>query len=206
MLKNDTLTGNLLFQNGNVDMPYKIGEKMDLNYNGYIVQRKNKNKYQGVEGDNWYLNYEGRANYYQSYYNEMIDLSWKDNKRVDCCADFDYVIKYGQESKELNIEYRVILCETEKSYPIVKPEYPTLFLGYDYAYTGGSYYSCVYNDLYERRVTEFEMMQLNKNGLFDTEEDIKKFINKRNDLKQKYNESRFEKGDFIIYRLSEVMI
>lgn len=41
--------------------------------------------------------------------------------------------------------------------------------GYDYAYQGGSYYSCVNNDIVSKRINEFKNIELNEFGLFDNE-------------------------------------
>lgn len=49
-----------------------------------------------------------------------------------------------------------------------------LELGFDYAYPGGSYYSCVFNDI--GRIPELKDMSLNEFGLLSSIEEVKKII------------------------------
>lgn len=177
---------------------------MKLKANGYIVQRATTNTYHGVEGDNWYLNYESDNQEFESYFDEYIDMSWCDEQFVDCCTDLNYLESYISESKKLNIPYRIILCETERDNPSIVVQGEAKLLGYDYAYSGGSYYSSVYNDIFFQRIPELGNFLLNENGLFSTEEELRKFITRREELKITMQD-QFEEGDFIIYRLSEVI-
>ncbi len=103
---------------------------------------------------------------------------------------------------------RLILCETLKPYPKTNflNTYSCKFLGYDYAYTDGSYYSSVFSDIVAKLVKELNNLVLNNNQLFNTLEEIQGLINLRQDLEKQYDENVFEKGDFIIYKLSEVKI
>ena len=79
------------------------------------------------------------------------------------------------------------------------------YLGYDYAYAGGSYYSAIYSDIYCRKIEGLSGIQLNKNGLLDSELEMNIFINKRNDLiKNSNNVNTFEIGDFIKYKLYQI--
>ncbi len=42
----------------------------------------------------------------------------------------------------------MLLCETDRLKPrLTNINWKTKFIGYDYAYLGGSYYSAVYNDI-----------------------------------------------------------
>ena len=177
---------------------------MNLKTNGYIVQRANANTYHGVEGDNWYLNYESNNQKFEQYFNEHIDKSWCDELFVDCCTDLDYLESYISESRKLNIPCRIILCETERENPRVVFQGESKVLGYDYAYAGGSYYSCIYNDIFFKRIPELSDFSLNENGLISTQEEIKKFITRREELEKTMHE-QFEEGDFVIYKLSEVI-
>lgn len=79
------------------------------------------------------------------------------------------------------------------------------FLGYDYAYSGGSYYSCIANDVISGRIPEMKRYILNKFGLFNTIKEVNEFIVFRNKLMDKYEPLTFEEGDFIIYKIDEVM-
>ena len=81
------------------------------------------------------------------------------------------------------------------------------FLGYDYAYSGGSYYSAVYNDLYCGKINDLTQIKLNENGLIQTKEELEKFIAIRNKLKaSSTNKNIFEEGYFIEYELFDVVL
>ena len=120
------------------------------------------------------------------------------NNQIDWC------LIYIKESKKRNIKFRVLFCETTQKRPFFK-EHKNLhlkFLGYDYAYPDGDYYSCLFHEINNKYIPEFCNIKLNKYGLFETEKEILSFINLRNNLKDK---SRLELGDFFIYKLSEVL-
>jgi len=114
----------------------------ELIKNGIVVQRTHSGLYQGIEGDNWYFNYLNTEEDFETFFNDAIDIAWSDNHVVDCCTDLRYIIKYAQESRALDIEYRLLFCETEMQYPVFSENCPISmeFIGFDYAYAGGSYY------------------------------------------------------------------
>ncbi len=176
--------------------------------NGYIIQRIIDSYYKGVEGDNWYLNYCSKDTYFENYFKDNIDNSWTESNFVDCCNDDVYIQKYIQESRKIGIKYRVLLCSTCKENPkmINSMTGDGEFLGYDYAYSGGSYYSAVLNDIVSQRIKEFSNIRLNKNGLFESYEEISKFIADRNRIKNYISDIVIEDGDFIIYKLCEIKI
>lgn len=167
--------------------------------NGVIFQRKHNGIYQGIEGDNWYLDNKLLSGY-EEYFDDNIDVSCSDDDFVDVCNDEDYMKKYIEVSKKNDVEFQILLCETSLRRPayergrFINKE----FLGFDYAYQGGSYYSAVNNDLVLRSFKEFEELSLNQNGLFETEEELNKFIKIREELAHR---NEFEKGDFIKYKL-----
>lgn len=180
-----------------------------LNYNGYIIQRKKFLKYRGVDGDNWYLNYCSDNPFFEEFYNKNIDKAWNDLDYIDCCVDESYIKEYIKESKKMGIEFRILLCATCKKYPKIRKEDfgpMTQVLGYDFAYSGGSYYSCILNDIISDRIKEFRKIILNKNGLFDTYEEAEKFRKIRNEMINFNRGYTFEQGDFIIYKIVEVTI
>ena len=108
---------------------------------------------------------------------------------------------------EKNINYRIILCFTTRKFPkMVNLNEEELFLGYDYAYPGGSYYSAVLSDVASKRIPEFNKYKLNKYGLFDTLEELTKFIDERKAIKDNSIDYDFEEGDFIIYKLYELKV
>ena len=181
---------------------------MNLYFNGWIIQKNKEGLYQGVEGDNWFLNYEEMVDKeIVDYFDDNIDLAWDDIGRVDVANDFNYIMKCANIAMVKNIKFRVILCYTTRENPKANDvKKQTTFLGYDYAYSGGSYYSAVSNDVVSRRIAIFEKFKLNSNGLFESEEDIIEFIAERNKLKQNSTDSYFEDGDFIIYKLYNLKI
>ena len=79
-------------------------------------------------------------------------------------------------------------------------------LGYDVAYSGGSYYSCVLNDVVSGRIPEFQNVRLNENGLFSSYEEAEAFLKQREEQEKATTEYIFEKGDYVIYRLTEVAV
>ncbi len=101
----------------------------------------------------------------------------------------------------------MLLCETDK----VKPKlsinnWRTKFIGYDYAYSGGSYYSAVYSDVYLKRIEQLIKFKLNSNGLFDDIEKLNEFIKLRESMMCNGNNLVFEQGDFVIYKLYEIIL
>lgn len=177
--------------------------------NGFIIQKKEQRFYQGVDGDNWYLNYDYK-NELGAFFEEHISKTLEYSDYVDVCDKIEYIKKYIYLSKNKNIDYRVLLCVTERKFPqIVLPtDSKMIFLGYDYAYSGGSYYSAVANDVIARRRPEFAKIQVNGYGLFETYEEITDFIDLRATLEQYgcNHEQYLEEGDFIIYKLYEMDI
>ena len=78
------------------------------------------------------------------------------------------------------------------------------FIGYDYAYSGGSFYSAVNNDVISKRIPNFINFRLNQHGLFETYDEINHFVKLRELLKDDIY--TFEEGNFIIYKLFEVLL
>lgn len=145
--------------------------------------------------------------YLYNYYCENIERSWADDNYVDCCEDINYINKYVEVCKKANIDFIIIFCETQDKFPIWKSnnneniEDKLEFLGYDYAYAGGSFYSCIFNDVVSKRISELSSIQLNQYGLIRTEEEMGNFIKLRGKLKLTMPPYTFEEGNFIIYKL-----
>lgn len=178
----------------------------ELQQNGYIIQKAESSAYRGVEGDNWYLNYLSTNPYFKEFYEENIEKEWLNPDFVECCADAEYISRYVEESNRLGIPYRILLCSTDKPEPKLDdaPEQEGTVLGYDCAYTGGSYYSCIVNDILSGRIQEFHGVALNKNGLFATQEEAEKFMKYRDELKKQTTEYVYEEGNFAIYKITEI--
>lgn len=174
--------------------------------NGIIIQRNQIGRYKGVEGDNWYLN-DKYPELFEEYFCENIEKSWYDSDYVDVCTDIHFVEKYIELSRLNHIKFRVLLCETEKEKPnIQNMVWNTRFIGYDYAYLGGSYYSAVLNDICSGRIEQFNDYILNSNGLFDDIINLKDFISQREHYKRQYGNQLIEEGDFVIYKLHEIVL
>lgn len=181
--------------------------------NGLVIQEKSENTYKGIDGSgfsestgqNWYFNYDNELSiifepFFEEYigktYFNLTPYSW-----VAVCNDIGYIKRYIQESQKRNIKYRVLLCETEIPYPImISMDFITKFIGYDYAYASGDYYSAVYNEV----PFVFPQFQLNANGLFETEQEIRQFIRERELYIHSHAPHTLESGEFIIYKLYEV--
>ena len=182
--------------------------KDSLNCNGYIIQKKENSYYKGIEGDNWYLNYCSNDEFFEDYYTEEIDKAWENIDYLDCCTNIAYIKRYIEESKKMCIPIRLLLCYTNKKFPVLNEEIikgEKIFLGYDYADSGGSYYSSILNDVISKRIPEFKNISLNENGLFDSYDGIMEYLKVRKMLidKKKYD---FDDGDFIIYRIEEIIL
>ncbi len=186
--------------------------ELELFSNGMIIKKADNkfNQYMGVEGDNWFIDLDIKGiekkelEYLHSYYCENIDRSWANNEFIDCCADIDYINRYVAVCKEANIDFIVLFCETQNKYPkwqLTNTPNEFNFLGYDYAYAGGSFYSCVQSDVISRRIPELFSIKLNEYGLIQTEEEITRFIQLRERLKSILPSYTFEEGNFIIYKL-----
>lgn len=182
---------------------------MDLTVNGYIIQKENQSNYRGIDGDNWFLNYCSDNTYFAKFHEDTIDNGIENPERVECCTDTDYIKKCIEEAKKLGIPFRVLLCATNRQQPVLDTEgscFASKELGYDVAYSGGSFYSCVLNDVVSERIPEFQGIRLNENGLFSSYEDAGVFLKQREELEKATAEYMFEKGDYVIYKLTEVKL
>ena len=181
----------------------------DLYENGYIFQRSTSSFYRGVDGDNWYLNYRSDNPYFEEFYNKHIDNGLANPKFVACCTDAEYMRCCVEESKNMGISFRILLCSTNRQAPVLgetRLGQAGRVLGFDVAYSGGSYYSCVLNDVVSGRIVEFRQLTLNENGLFATYEEAEAFLNQREELEKATTDYIYEKGDYVIYKLTEVEV
>jgi len=182
--------------------------------NGYILKNSNSylgKNYLGVEGFDWLFDIkdinEKEKEYIHTYIKDKIDLSYYNKEYVDVCYEIDflkYLYKFFIKNYDIN-NLIIILCETtcEKPSLINKINYDDYcFLGYDYAYAGGSFYSCIFNDIINRNKIK---INLNEYGLIANEENLNKFIQLRSDIKSKACFGEFEEGDFISYKLWKLM-
>lgn len=180
------------------------------NSSGFLVKAVDRNAYKtycGVEGNTWCMRLKteiGNFSELNSYYYNKIERNWRNIDFVDLCTNIGYIKRYIMACKEANFDTQLLYCMTTKRYPEnnIQPitNYNSLFLGYDYAYAGGTFYSCVFSDVYMNRIEEFSNIQLNDNGLISSEKDMLRFIKVREGL-QENKDLRIERGDFTIYKL-----
>lgn len=186
-----------------------------MNINGIVIQKYVSNPYKGIDGSgwsentgrNWYFNYDEQlSGFFEPYYDEHINMTYwnlKEHSWVAACNDMDYINNYVEESKKRGIQYRLLLCESEIPNPTMEDSgLKKRFLGYDYAYARGDNYSAIYNEI----PFVFPQFKLNRNGLFDTEEQISEYILERERFKKTHSPYTLEEGDFIIFRLHEVYL
>lgn len=182
---------------------------LNLYENGYIFQRVTSSIYRGVDGDNWFLNYCSDNSYFEEFHDKTIDNGLANPEVVACCTDVEYMRRCVEESKKLRIPFRVLLCSTNRPEPVLNETrlgQAGRVLGFDIAYSGGSYYSCVLNDVVSGRITEFQSVRLNENGLFSSYEEAESFLRQREELEKATTVYIFEKGDYVIYKLMEVEV
>lgn len=154
------------------------------------------------------MNYCSDNNFFEDYYSKEIDNAWENIDYIDCCTNMEYIHRYIEESKKMCIPIRLLLCYTSKKFPVLNDKCikgKKIFLGYDYADSGGSYYSSVLNDVISKRIPEFKNISLNKNGLFDSYDEIMEYLKARRMLADKKNYD-FDAGDFIVYRVEEIIL
>ena len=162
--------------------------------NGIVIQKYVDNSYKGIDGSgfsentgkNWFLNDdEILAPQFEPYYDEYIGKTY-----------------WNLEAQKRNIKFRLLLCESYIPNPIFDASnLKTEFLGYDYAYANGDNYSAVYNEI----PFVFSEFKLNQYGLFQTEEEISEYIAKRELFKQQNPPYTLEDGEFVVFRLCEIV-
>ena len=185
--------------------------------NGIVIQRESENPYRGIDGsgfsadsaENWYFNNDDELSAeFEPFYDENINRTFYGLRPCSfaaVCTDIGYIRRYIAESEKRGIRFRLLLCETELSDPLWKINIPAediVFLGYDYAYAGGDYYSALYNEI-PFVFPQFEKI-LNSNRLFETPGDIGNYISARQKFERESPPYTIEAGDFIIYKLSEI--
>ena len=174
--------------------------------NGIIIRRESDEKYRGIDscdsrGENWYLYDDPEL---EAFYEENIERTYYDmgiENRVCVCTDMEYIRKYIKKSQELGIKYRLLLCETNIPQPQFEPpKCERIFLGYDYAYTGGDYFSAVYNEV----PYVFSQFKVNENELLGTYEEMTAYLAARQEFVSTHPPYTLEGGDFAVYRLWEL--
>ncbi|MBP1744546.1 MAG: hypothetical protein H6Q58_1524 [Firmicutes bacterium] len=191
---------------------------INLYPNGFLVKRIDSEyaatfgQYKGVEGDCFPINEHfspknvslEESKYLSDFLSKNVMLNDFDNSYADVCPNIYFIKRYIKACKAEGIGVQVIYCKTQKKFPeceINTSSDSFRFLGYDLAYPGGSYYSCVFND--SKWISEMARFHLNKYGLFNSESEMLEFIRLRNELEKANPHSTSEPGEFIIYQLWE---
>lgn len=186
--------------------------------NGFLVKRTDSEyaatfgQYRGVEGDCFPINEHfspkivspEETKYLSDFLVNNIMLNASDNSYVDVCPNIYFIKRYIKACQAEGMGIQVIYCRTQKKFP--ECEIDTSgdnfkFLGYDLAYAGGNYYSCLFSDF--KRIPEMSRFHLNQYGLFSSESEMLEFVKFRNELEKIKPPSAFELGEFIIYQLWE---
>lgn len=140
-----------------------------------------------------------------NYIDKKVQKSFYEDDIIEVCNDVSFLNKYIQACNELNYEIEILLCETERAKPTLNIEEEKLkenfvFLGYDFGYPGGDYYSCVFTDV--GRVPELNKISINEYGLISTLDEMIDFVDLRNRLRHLLSKGTFEEGeDYVIYRM-----
>lgn len=188
--------------------------KNKLYPNGFFIQKETGSKFRGLTDDIWPIDLETpmlESNLKKQLYDYCeanITRSWEDENIVEVCNDIKFLDQYILACESSNIKIRILFCFSEKTVPIFDIDNNKLHksfvcLGYDYAYPGGSFYSCVLNDVFSRRIRQFDRFALNQYGLFENKESLTDFIDFRSNLSKKSSMTLFEQGDFTVYQLWE---
>lgn len=120
--------------------------------------------------------------------------------------------KYIIECRAVFPGARSLYCETSALYPEIDNGLHSSFavkenfLGFDYAFPAGDYYSSILNDLlYRPYLFEHDIYsKLNIYGLFSSDIDLNNFIKARRKKEKEMPYLTFEIGDFIKYALYSV--
>ncbi|WP_294346048.1 hypothetical protein [uncultured Clostridium sp.] len=191
-----------------------------LNTNGVIIQGCNyKSKFQENQDYNgykgvgryvsWPLSYEEDVE--SKEITDLIEEIWINNYEcVSLIYDEWLINEYLSICKKKDIEIRVLLVESESIYPQFNDSYMNkIKLGYDYS-QGENHFSLLIYDLELSNLNNITplkniFLKLNKKMLFDDINDIKKYVEIREDLKKK-NKYDFE-WDFgaNILKISEIL-
>jgi hypothetical protein len=182
--------------------------------NGFVVESSCREfsgiKYYGLDNSPWPIDITEIDNYPKEYADE-----WN-KKDTTTCIDRNGVLLLSEEFSKIyvnkcndeTIDTYTLYCEANTGFPgynkswSKKYKVDENFLGYDYAYPGGIYYSCILNDLGRPNFFPNEYLNdLNQYGLFKDIDSVYRFIEKRNDMKKVMPYLTFEEGDFYIYKI-----
>ena len=143
-----------------------------------------------------------------------------DDAVTDCqkvfLLDRDNAVKYYEYCCSRDIAVRLLYCESFTEGTLYETEACSdgvknaVFLGYDYAFPSGDYYSSVVNDVIYMNLDFSNRWkpQLNRYGLFPSFESVCSFSEDRKEVSVRANEGSpypvYEPGYFSIFRVFQV--
>jgi hypothetical protein len=175
-----------------------------LNINGFLVVKnpdpiKDVN-YEGIYGISWPLeDFKELAN--SEVYNNLNIISAPDAAHV--ATDWDSTLIYWHICSDMGFISRLLMIETELSWPIIKPQNNVLweFIGYDVAWAEGDLYSAIHQELFMIKVPDLLewVGKLNNHGLFPDIHTANSYKNTRKLVKEGIEPF----GNFFIIRVNK---
>lgn len=188
---------------------------MKCKSNGFIVVGApitiNGYPYYGIDTEAW----PAEVGPFSKTIAQRIDNSVADWEKV-FLLDAESAVKYYAYCCSKEIPARLLYCEAtaEGTFYEMKSDFVDLgkacFLGYDYAYLNGDYYSAVVNDIIYRNldISNRWKPHLNEHGLFSSFETVNSFAKDRectSILENKGSQNLvYELGKFSIFRIFQI--
>lgn len=159
--------------------------------------------YSGVNTDAWPIG----MNFNSEIARNICEISYQ-NLDFPMLVDFDSAMHYCRLCERAGKKPRMLYCEALIDHSVhnlpqfANPQNST-YLGFDYAYPSGDYYSAVVNDIIcqNKSLPTDWKNHLNGFGLLSTVDDLIKFVNERVYFAkedEKYGQGMlFEKGNFV---------
>jgi len=162
--------------------------------------------YSGVNTDAWPIG----TNFDSEAACNICEMSYL-NLEFPMLVDFESAVQYCRSCEYVGIRPRLLFCEVlinhrVNNLPQFENTHKGTFLGFDYAYPSGDYYSVVVNDIIckDKSLLSHWMSQLNEFGLLPTEDKLLQFLDERETLAEENKHSQemiFEKGNFVEFAL-----
>lgn len=176
--------------------------------NGLVVVERAKDWYYGVDRNPWPLSR------YDDVMHRSVMAADQSFDQYDVTQSFDLAMHYLKLAEKEAIGAEILYCEFMG---VRLPLYSAVlqkrvranceFLGWDYSWASGDFYSCIYNDIsLKKDLFSSCLNRLNEYGLFSTENDADGFIQKRRRLKRVYSNGTFEIGRFYKVKVFRVIV
>lgn len=172
--------------------------------NGYLIvspRTSSEINYQGVYGITWPL--EDHVSEYNTNFLDELGLKMY-LFGVEVATIWETTKLYLELCLENGIEAYLLLLETKIPHPFIAVENPKdwKFIGFDYAYIGGDFYSAIQQELIMPKqppdcISHWKN-SLNNFGLFTTHNEVEAFRRERSLCKEDIEFS----GDFYIIKVS----